>query len=135
MDLVCLKRAAIGTIRQLASHKLNTLKQEEAGYLPQDQLLGLFTNYKGFYWLAGDILRLDDARPWAGLDQSASDAREYFIGIGMPRRYTPTEAVAWVAQSLAAEGMTDEQICIHGWMRRDLLQRAKDLKLPLPLTA
>jgi hypothetical protein len=54
----------------------------------------------------------------------------YFQSIGCPPHYSARQALAWVVQSLAAEGMTDEQICIHGWMRSDLLAELKRVELP-----
>jgi len=132
-DFLCLKSETLGSLRQQASNRMNKLKREDASRLPQDQLLSEFNLYQGFYRLAGDLLRLDDSRQWKPLGEAASKARHYFIGLGMPQRYSPTEALAWVVQSLVAEGRTDEQICIHGWMRSDLLVQLKHVALPLPL--
>ena len=58
------------------------------------------------------------------------EALQYFQSQGCPSHYTARQAAAWVVQSLGAEGLSDEQICIHGWMRSDLLAELKRVELP-----
>ena len=128
-DLLCLSPSTLGTIRQLASAEMNRLKSEESLCLPQHQQIGGFYAYQRFYRLAGDLLTIDDARPWVALGSAAVNAREYFLSLGLPKRYNPRQASAWVAQALAAEGMSNEQICIHGWMRSDLLDELLQMEL------
>ena len=59
------------------------------------------------------------------------EAMAYFRSIGCPAHYTSRQTLAWVVQSLVAEGLTDEQICTHGWaLRSDLLAELKRVELP-----
>lgn len=132
-DLLCLPTRTLGLIRNQASERMNALKSEEAIRIPQHDLLGEFYAYRRFQFLAKDLRNLDRLRPWKAWGPAALKARDYFLTQGLPAFYTPKQALAWIVQSLAAEGLTDRQITVHGWLPPGRLEELKAVRLPEPL--
>lgn len=71
--------------------------------------------------------------PLAENQQRLEEAVAYFRAIGCPPSYSARQTAAWVVQCLVAEGLTDEQITIHGWIAPGLLPELKRVELPFDL--
>lgn len=87
-------------------------------------------------FFAEDIaaLKQADTPPPSPAETPLEQAVAYFRGLGCPSTYSPRQTLAWVAQNLKAEGMTDEQIAMHGWMPPDMLPELLRVELPHPLS-